>query len=100
MRDGLTRSVPWFTNRRLTIDALLDRNLAQQLEVAEHLARAQHHAAQRIVGDRNRQPGFFANALVEILQQRAAAGQHDAAIADVGAKVPAACAPAPRESRS
>ena len=31
-------------------------------------------------------PGFFANALVEILEQRAAAGEHDAAVADVGGK--------------
>ena len=39
--------------------------------------------AERIVGDRNRQPGFLADALVQILQQRAAAGEHDAAVADV-----------------
>ena len=30
---------------------LLDRNFPQQLEVAEHLAGAQHHGSQWIVGD-------------------------------------------------
>src|ERR1043165_9553881 len=30
---------------------LLDRNLSQEFEVAEHLSRAQHHAGQRIVSD-------------------------------------------------
>src|SRR5271165_310413 len=50
---------------------LINRDLAQQLEVAQHLSRAQHHAAQRIIGNGNRQPGFLANALVEILHQRA-----------------------------
>src|SRR5579863_6889097 len=67
--------------------ALLDRNLAQEFEVAQHLARAQHHAAQRIVGDRNRKPGFFADALVQILEQRASTRKHNATIADVRRKL-------------
>src|SRR5208337_3671092 len=64
--------------------SLLDRNLTQQLEVREHLARAQHHAAQRVVGDRNRQSRFLADAFVEVLDERAAAGEHDAVVADIG----------------
>src|SRR5579871_5209935 len=32
-------------------DQLFDRDLAQQLEVAQHLAGAQHHRGQRVVGD-------------------------------------------------
>src|SRR5271163_285235 len=47
---------------------LVDANLSQQLEVTEHFSGAQHHRGQRIVRNRHRQPGFFANALIEILQ--------------------------------
>src|SRR5579864_2973413 len=68
-------------------DALLNRNLSQEFEVAEHFSRAQHHAGQRIVGNRNRQPGFFANSLVQVLQQCAATRKDDAAVADVRAQL-------------
>src|SRR5271170_3093234 len=61
---------------------LIDANLPQQLEVAQHFPRAEHDGSQRIVRNGHRQAGFFANALIEILQQRAAAGQYDAAIAN------------------
>ena len=41
----------------ITPENLFDRNLPQQFEVAENLACAEHHAAQRVVGDAYRQPG-------------------------------------------
>ena len=63
---------------------LVDRNLPQQVEVRQHLAGAEHDRRQRILGHRERQAGLLAQPLVEILQHRAAAGQHDAAIDDVG----------------
>src|SRR5258708_31857491 len=66
---------------------LLNRNFPQELEVAEHFSSAQHHAGERIVSNGNRQAGFFANALVEVLQQCAAAGENDSAIADVSAQL-------------
>src|ERR1700736_6711152 len=66
---------------------LFDRNLSQQLEVAEHFARAQHHAAQRVIGYRDRQPSFFADAFIQILKQRSAPGEHDSPITDVGRKL-------------
>src|SRR5476649_2087011 len=66
--------------------SLVYRNFAQQPEIAEHAAGAQHHRGQRIVGDRNRQPGLFANALVQILEHGAAAGEHDSAVADIRAE--------------
>src|SRR5476649_814108 len=66
--------------------SLVYRNFAQQPEIAEHAAGAEHHRGQRIVGDRNRQAGLFANALVEILEHGAAAGDHDSAVADIGAE--------------
>src|ERR1035437_1583775 len=65
---------------------LVYRHTAQQPEIAEHLARAEHDRRQRIIRDRNWQAGLFADALVEILKQRAAAGKHDAAVADIGRK--------------
>src|SRR5271154_5951877 len=66
---------------------LIDANLPQQFEIAEHFPRSQHHRSQRIVGNGHRQPGLFANALVEILQQRSATRQYNAAIADVRGKL-------------
>src|SRR5512135_2349819 len=65
---------------------LFDRDLPQQFKVAEHLARAQHDAGQRIVRDRHGQARFLANALVQVFQHGAAAGENDAPVADVGAE--------------
>src|SRR5581483_11356262 len=45
---------------------LLNRDFSQQLKVAEHLAGAEHHAAERIVRNRNRETSFFPNALIQI----------------------------------
>src|ERR1700722_2540761 len=64
----------------------VDRNQTQQVEIAQHFSGAQHSRAQRVVGDGDGQASLFANALVEIAQERAAAGQDDAAVADVGGK--------------
>src|SRR5215467_9374375 len=64
----------------------VDANLTQQFEIAEHLAGTEHDRSQRIVGDRNGQTGLLADALVQILEQRAAPGKDDAAVADVGGK--------------
>src|SRR5215203_6106834 len=67
-----------------TTNQLFDRNLPEQIEVREHLAGAEYDCRQRILGDLHRQSGFVTQTLVEPLQQRAAAAQHDATIADVG----------------
>jgi len=48
---------------------LFDGNLSQQFEVAENLAGAQHHAAQRVVSDAYRQPRFFPDSLVQVFQR-------------------------------
>src|SRR5579864_8228612 len=65
----------------------IDRDETQQPEIAQHLARSEHHRRQRIVGNRNRQTGLLADALVQILEQRASPGKHDPAVADVGGKL-------------
>ena len=49
---------------RLVERDLLDRNSSEQFEIRQHLAGSQHHARQRILGDRNRQSGLFANPLI------------------------------------
>src|SRR5436309_11403008 len=40
---------------------LLDRDFAQEFEVAEHFAGAEYDAGQGIIGDGDRQAGFFAD---------------------------------------
>src|SRR5438105_5675455 len=62
---------------------LVDANLTQQLEIAEHFSGAEHHGRERIIGNRYRQAGFFANAFIKIFQECATAGENDPAIADV-----------------
>ncbi len=52
----------------------------------EHLSGAQHDAGQRVIGDRDGEPGLLADALIEILDESAAAGEDNAAVADVGAE--------------
>src|SRR5215475_11804197 len=69
---GAAEAVPFQSSIRPS--TLINRNLPQQLEVVQHLSGAQHHAAQRIVSDRHRQSRFFADALVQVLQQCATAG--------------------------
>src|SRR5258708_16961308 len=51
---------------------LFDSHPTEQSEIRQHFTRAQDHAGERVLGDGNRQPGLFPNALVKILQQRAA----------------------------
>src|SRR5688572_944494 len=53
----------------------------------EDPAAAARDAGQRVLGDDHRQAGFFHEQLVDVLEQRAAAGQHDAAVGDVGAEL-------------
>src|SRR5207248_1791587 len=53
------------------------------LELLQRATRSDGHTRQRRLGQMRRHLRLFAQALVEALQQRAAAGQHDAAIHDV-----------------
>ena len=48
---------------------------------------AARDAGQRVVRDHHGQAGLFHEKLVDIAQQRAAAGEHDAALGDVGAEL-------------
>src|SRR5262249_2424706 len=60
-----------------------DRNLPQQIERRQHRPRSQRNARQRILGERDGQAGLLAQALVEVLQHRAAAGDNDSLVHDV-----------------
>src|SRR5262245_17927785 len=53
----------------------------------EDAAAAAGDAGQRIVGDDDRQAGFLHEQLVDVLEQRAATGQDDAALGDVRAEL-------------
>src|SRR5579862_2892427 len=63
---------------------LFDRDLSQQLEIAEHLAGAENHAAKRVIRNGNRQTSLFPNPLIQVLQQCATTCEHNATIADIG----------------
>jgi hypothetical protein len=62
-------------------------SLPGRAQVLERPAGAERDAGQRIVGDGDRKPGLVAKHLVEPLQQRAAAGQDDALVDDVGGEL-------------
>src|SRR5579871_104652 len=66
---------------------LVDRDLAEELEVGEHLAGSKDYGGQRVVGDGDREAGFFADALVEVLDESASTGEDDAAVGDIGGEL-------------
>src|SRR5919107_2564880 len=76
-------SLPSHSARQVVVplDAL------EEVEVREHLARAEHDRGERVVGDRDGQARLYREPLVQVLQQRPAARQHDAALDDVGRKL-------------
>src|SRR4051794_7841818 len=65
---------------RMSSKGLVDRDLAQQVEVGQHAPRSEHHRRKRIFRHRQREPGLLAKPLVQVLEHRSAARQHDAAV--------------------
>src|SRR5215831_20779615 len=65
---------------------LIDSDLSQQIEVTQHLSGTQYHARQWIFSQGHWQASFLANSFVEIFDERAAPGQHNATVSDVGGK--------------
>src|SRR5688572_20246042 len=53
----------------------------------ENAAAAASDAGERVLGDDDGQAGLFHQQLVDVLEERAAARQHDAAVRDVGAEL-------------
>src|SRR4029079_7401737 len=70
-----------------TTGELVNRDLPQQVEIREQLARAEHDRRERIFGHGQRQACLLTQALVQVLEQRAAARQDDPAVHDVGERL-------------
>src|SRR6476646_827182 len=60
---------------------------AAELLFLERAASAERHAGERILGDRDRKARLVPKDFVQALQERTAAGQDDALIADVGGQL-------------
>src|SRR6185312_13521823 len=78
-------------NERLTTngvsDSLTRKEVASMhVDQLQRTSAATRDAGQRILGDLHVQAGFLADQLVDVAQQRAAAGQHDAAFVHVRAQ--------------
>src|SRR5690606_10227534 len=63
--------------------SLLKGDFAQQVDLVEGAAGAEHDGELRILADHDREPGLLAEQHVEVLEQRAAARQHDALVDDI-----------------
>src|SRR3954463_14679958 len=66
---------------------IVGEDRAEVLHLLERLARAAHHAGERVIGDDHRQGGLLPQQAIEVAQQRAAAGEHHALLGDVGAEL-------------
>jgi hypothetical protein len=64
-----------------------DQHLLQGVELLHALARTEHDAVKRPVGDDDRHAGLVPQSLVESAQQRTAAGQDDPAVHDVAGQL-------------
>src|SRR5258705_41920 len=73
--------------RRFGTSVRSDQHVPEGLHLLEAAPGAERDARQRIVGDRHRQAGGVTQHQIEIRQQRAAAGQHDALVDDVGGEL-------------
>src|SRR5690242_2672331 len=67
--------------------SVVGEDRTEVLHLLESLARAAHHAGQRVVGDDHREPGLLHQQPVEVAQERAAAGEHHALLGDVRAEL-------------
>src|SRR5262249_11657765 len=82
--SGLACGTPPQASTRAPSACLVERNLPLQVEAREHLARAEDDRRERILGHLHGEARLAAEPPIEVLQQRAATAQHDAAVADVG----------------
>src|SRR5689334_9481958 len=73
-----------FRAPRRSVSPALDKNLVVMTKVLEHLAGAPHDRREGILGDVHREARLEPEALVELFQERPAAGKHDAAVKNVG----------------
>src|SRR4051812_38107284 len=64
-----------------------NRHLSQKIHVLKRLAGAANDASERIFRERDRKAGLLLDQDVEVREQRAAAGEDDAVVDDVGGKL-------------
>lgn len=70
--------------RRTVRPRLVYTHILENIDIVKGLACAHDHGGKRIVDNSDGQIGLVAQKLIEALQERAAAGEHDAAVNDVG----------------
>jgi hypothetical protein len=63
---------------------LAGKNGAQAFHLFQRDAAASYHTGQRVFGHQHRQAGFFGQQTVQVTQQGATAGEHHAAVGNVG----------------
>src|SRR2546423_8117546 len=75
--------------RRYPAPALFETEVAgaQLVHQLENAPTAACHTRQWVIRDDDWQPGFFGEELVDVAQQAAATGQHDAALGHIGPKL-------------
>src|SRR5215203_2555894 len=72
---------PWHPRTRLC-----PRHLLEQRDVLEDHPGTDDYGRQRVLGDQDRQARLLAQTPIEVAQHRPAAGEHHAAVVDVGAQ--------------
>src|SRR6266849_2547230 len=78
------------SNRRASSSRRASRrraDLAEDVQLLERLARADHDRAERVLGEEHRQARLLAKQRIKALQERAAAREHDAAVGDVAGEL-------------
>src|SRR5690606_18029319 len=85
MRVAVVREVAWRCSRPSTLpDYLRYRDVFEETQLVEHLARAHDDGGQGVFADHDRQTRLLAQQDVEVAQEGAASRQHDALVDDVG----------------
>src|SRR5713101_5564061 len=78
------------SNRRASSSRRASRrraDLAEDVQLLERLARADHDRAERVLGEEHRQARLLAEQRIKALQERAAAREHDAAVSNVAGEL-------------
>ena len=86
-RAGAPRPEPQDNRAPGRRKVVVDEDGAEFLKMFQRFAATAHHAGQGIVGHHHGQAGFLLEQAVQVAQQRAAAGQGDALVGDVGAQL-------------
>src|SRR5882762_2174468 len=87
--SGLPAAVPKAATQARALLALLKAEVSrpQLVHQLENAPATAGHAGQRVIRHHDRQPRLLGEQLVDVAQQRAAAGEHDATFGDVRAQL-------------